>query len=93
ALNNKKSEINGATNIDQPTKDKLIKEATEAANTAKDNIAKANTNDGATKAGQDGAAAIEKVVPTSLEDAKKAANDAIDGALNNKKSEINGATN
>ncbi|MBM6974005.1 SLAP domain-containing protein, partial [Lactobacillus gallinarum] len=36
---------------------------------------------------------IEKVVPTSLEDAKKAANDAIDGALNNKKSEINGATN
>ena len=31
ALNNKKSEINGATNIDQTTKDNLIKEATDAA--------------------------------------------------------------
>ena len=36
ALNNKKSEINGATNIDQTTKDKLNQAATDAADKAKE---------------------------------------------------------
>ena len=44
ALNNKKSEINGATNLDQTTKDKLIQAATDAANKAKEAINKATTN-------------------------------------------------
>ncbi|PWF24303.1 hypothetical protein DF212_00310 [Lactobacillus johnsonii] len=44
ALNTKQSEINGATNIDQTTKDKLIKDATDAADKAKDAINKATTN-------------------------------------------------
>src|SRR5690625_500913 len=40
ALNKKNSGINGATNIDQTTKDKLIKDATDAADKAKDAINK-----------------------------------------------------
>ena len=44
ALNNKKSEINGATNIDQTTKDKLNQAATDAADKAKEAITKATTN-------------------------------------------------
>ena len=44
ALNNKKSEINGATNIDQTTKDKLNQAATDAADKAKEGITKATTN-------------------------------------------------
>ncbi|MDM8282513.1 Rib/alpha-like domain-containing protein, partial [Lactobacillus gallinarum] len=44
ALNKKNSGINGATNIDQTTKDKLIKDATDAADKAKDAINKATTN-------------------------------------------------
>ena len=44
ALNTKQSEINGATNIDQTTKDKLIKDATDAADKAKEAITKATTN-------------------------------------------------
>ena len=44
ALNKKTSEINGATNIDQPTKDKLNQAATDAADKAKEAITKATTN-------------------------------------------------
>ena len=44
ALNNKKSEINGATTIDQTTKDKLNQAATDAADKAKEAINKATTN-------------------------------------------------
>ena len=84
ALNNKKSEINGATNIDQPTKDNLIKEATDAANTAKANIAKANTNDGASQAGKAGVAAIEAVTVPADSGVKKNAKDAIDKAAKTK---------
>ena len=40
ALNNKKSEINGATTIDQTTKDKLNQAATDAADKAKEAINK-----------------------------------------------------
>ena len=44
ALNKKKSEINGATTIDQTTKDKLNQAATDAADKAKEAITKATTN-------------------------------------------------
>ena len=44
ALNKKNSEINGATNIDQTTKDKLNQAATDAADKAKEAINKATTN-------------------------------------------------
>ncbi|WP_143439215.1 DUF1542 domain-containing protein, partial [Lactobacillus crispatus] len=44
ALNTKQSEINGATNIDQTTKDKLNQAATDAADKAKEAITKATTN-------------------------------------------------
>ena len=44
ALNKKNSEINGATNIDQTTKDKLNQAATDAADKAKEAITKATTN-------------------------------------------------
>ena len=44
ALNKKKSEINGATTIDQTTKDKLNQAATDAADKAKGAINKATTN-------------------------------------------------
>ncbi|OXC36288.1 DUF1542 domain-containing protein [Lactobacillus crispatus] len=44
ALNKKNSGINGATNIDQTTKDKLNQAATDAADKAKEAITKATTN-------------------------------------------------
>ncbi|WP_034533201.1 DUF1542 domain-containing protein, partial [Lactobacillus kitasatonis] len=44
ALNKKNSEINGATNIDQTTKDKLNQAATDAADKAQDAINQATTN-------------------------------------------------
>ncbi|WP_283598387.1 YSIRK-type signal peptide-containing protein, partial [Lactobacillus gallinarum] len=44
ALNKKNSEINGATTIDQTTKDKLNQPATDAADKAKEAITKATTN-------------------------------------------------
>ncbi|WP_308570353.1 DUF1542 domain-containing protein, partial [uncultured Lactobacillus sp.] len=44
ALNKKNSEINGAINIDQTTKDKLNQAATDAADKAQDAINKATTN-------------------------------------------------
>ena len=61
ALNNKKSEINGATNIDQTTKDNLIKEATDAADAAKNAIDQATTADAIKKAQDDGISNINNL--------------------------------
>ena len=84
--------INKSNNLSDSEKQALNKQVASATQTAKDAIDGATTNDGATNAGQDGKTAIEKVVPTDS-DVKKNAKDAIDKALNNKKSEITGATN
>ena len=93
ALTDKTKEINNAENIDQTTKDQLIKEATDAANTAKDAIEKATTNDEATQAGQAGVDAINNVKVPSVTDSQNAAKEAIDDALNAKTKEINDAHN
>ncbi len=93
ALTDKTKEINNAENIDQTTKDQLIKEATDAANTAKDAIEKSTTNDEATKAGQAGVDAITNVKVPSVTDSQNAAKAAIDDALNAKTKEINDANN
>ncbi|OUQ44688.1 DUF1542 domain-containing protein, partial [Lactobacillus gallinarum] len=93
ALNTKTSEITGATNLDQPTKDKLIQDATDAATKAKDAIDKATTNNDVATEQTKGTKAIDAVKVPSLTDSQTAAKGAIDEALNNKKSEINGATN
>ena len=83
--------INKADNISSAEKQDLITKAINAANTAKENINKATTNDDAAKAGQAGVDAIKKVVPTSLADAKDAANKAIDDALTKKLNAIENA--
>ena len=93
ALNNKKSEITGATNLDQPTKDNLIQAATDAANKAKDAINQATTNNDVATEQTKGTNAIDAVKVPSLTDSQSAAKKAIDDALNTKTSEINGATN
>ncbi|WP_283574920.1 DUF1542 domain-containing protein, partial [Limosilactobacillus ingluviei] len=85
--------INHASNLSDQEKQDLVKQATEAANTAKATIAKATTNDGASQAGKAGVAEIEKAVPTSLEAAKTAANNAIDTALTTQTNAINHASN
>ena len=61
ALVNKKGEINSATNIDQATKDNLIKEATDAAGAAKNAIAQATTADAIKKAQDDGISNINNL--------------------------------
>ena len=94
ALNNKQNEINNS-NLPQSQKDDLNKQAEDAANKAKDNIDKATTNDGVTKAQNDGVKAIDDIdVPTTpakptLDQQKSDANKAIDDALKNKQDEIN----
>ncbi|MDV8946691.1 DUF1542 domain-containing protein [Limosilactobacillus reuteri] len=93
ALTDKTKAITDAENIDQTTKDQLIKEATDAANTAKDAIEKSTTNDEATKAGQAGVNAINNVKVPSVTDSQNAAKEVIDNALNSKTKEINAATN
>ena len=93
ALTDKTKEITDAENIDQTTKDQLIKEATDAATTAKDAIEKSTTNDEATKAGQAGVDAINNVKVPSVTDSQNAAKDAIDDAFNAKTKEINDANN
>ena len=93
ALNKKNSEINGATTIDQTTKDKLNQPATDAADKAKEAITKATTNNDVATEQTKGTNAIEAVKVPSLTDSQTAAKDAIDKALNTKTSEINGATN
>ncbi|WP_283581289.1 LEA family epithelial adhesin, partial [Limosilactobacillus reuteri] len=93
ALVNKKGEINTATNIDQATKDNLIKKATDAAGAAKNAIGQATTVDEIKKAKDDGINAIDAVKVPSLTDSQTVAKKAIDQALNKKTSEIKGANN
>ncbi|MBD7895722.1 LEA family epithelial adhesin, partial [Limosilactobacillus sp. Sa3CUN2] len=93
ALVNKKGEINGATNIDQTTKDKLIQDATDAADAAKNAIVQATTADAIKKAQDDGVSNINNVKVPSLEDAKKAAKDAVDQAAGKQKDLINKSNN
>ena len=93
ALVNKKGEINTATNIDQATKDNLIKDATDAAGAAKNAIAEATTVDAIKKAQEDGVSNINNVKVPTLEDAKKAANQVVDDALGKKLDEIKAKTN
>ncbi len=92
ALDDQIDLINNADNINNDEKQDLINKAIDAANTAKENIDNTSTNDAAAKAGQDGVAEIEKIVPTSLDDAKSQANKAIDDALANKLKDIKAAT-
>ncbi|MDM8222406.1 LEA family epithelial adhesin, partial [Limosilactobacillus vaginalis] len=92
ALVNKKGEINNATNIDQPTKDKLIQEATDAAGAAKNAIGQATTVDAIKKAQEDGVSNINNVKVPSLDDVKQAANQVVDDALGKKLDEIKANT-
>ena len=85
--------INNSNNLSDSEKQDLNQQVDAATQTAKDAINAATTNDGTTKAGQDGVAAIEKVVPTSLEDAKRAANQLVDEAVSKKLDEIKANTN
>ncbi|WJK30519.1 DUF1542 domain-containing protein [Limosilactobacillus reuteri] len=93
ALNSKVNEINNASNLNDTEKQKLIDHANEAAATAKDNVENATTNDGVRDAANAGIDNIKGIRFTSLEDAKKAANAAIDSALQVKTDEINNASN
>ena len=85
--------INQANNLSENEKQALIDKATAEANTAKENIEKATTNNGAAQAGQDGVEAIQKVIPTSLDDVKSQSNKAVEDALTKKLDAINSATN
>ncbi|OYS00791.1 hypothetical protein CBF61_07285 [Lactobacillus taiwanensis] len=93
ALNAKTKEINDANNIDQTTKDQLIKEATDAANNAKEAIDQATTADAIKTAQDEGTTNINNVTVPSLEDAKKTANKAVDDALTAQTEVINKADN
>ena len=93
ALNAKTKEINDANNIDQTTKDQLIKAATDAANNAKEAIDQATTADAIKTAQDEGTTNINNVTVPSLEDAKKAANKAVDEALTAQTEVINKADN
>ena len=93
ALNAKTKEINDANNIDQTTKDQLIKAATDAANNAKEAIDQATTADAIKTAQDEGTTNINNVTVPSLEDAKKAANKAVDDALTAQTEVINKADN
>ncbi|HJE48725.1 MAG TPA: LEA family epithelial adhesin, partial [Lactobacillus johnsonii] len=94
ALVNKKGEINTATNIDQATKDNLIKEATDAAGAAKNAIGQATTVDEIKKAQDYGITNINNVkVPTSLEAAKQAATKVVEDAVDQQKALITKANN
>lgn len=93
ALNSKKNEINNATNLTDSEKTDLINKATDIVNTAKDNINKATTNTDVKAAEDKGVADINDINFTNLDDSKKAANQAIDDALDSKNKEINNASN
>ena len=93
ALNSKKNEINNASNLTDSEKTDLINQATEIAKAAKDAINSATTNTAVEAAEDKGVADINNIHFTNLDDSKKAANSAIDDALNTKKDEINNASN
>ncbi len=93
ALNSKKNEISNASNLTDSEKTDLINQATEIANAAKDAINSATTNTAVEAAEDKGVAYINNIHFTNLDDSKKAANSAIDDALNTKKDEIHNASN
>ena len=93
ALNSKKNEISNASNLTDSEKTDLINQATEIANAAKAAINSATTNTAVEAAEDKGVADINNIHFTNLEDSKKAANSAVDDALNTKKDEINNASN
>ena len=93
ALNSKKNEINNASNLTDSEKTDLINQATEIAKAAKDAINSATTNTAVEAAEDKGVADINNIHFTNLDDSKKAANSAIEDALNTKKDEINNASN
>ena len=62
-------------------KQKLVDQANDAATTAKNNVENATTNDAARDAANAGINNIKGITFTSLEDAKNAANTAIDNAF------------
>ena len=92
-MNSKKNEISNASNLTDSEKTDLIKQATEIANAAKDAINSATTNTAVEAAEDKGVADINNIHFTNLDDSKKAANSAIDDALNTKKDEIHNASN
>ncbi len=93
ALNSKKNEINNASNLSDSEKTDLINQATEIAKAANDAINSATTNTAVEAAEDKGVADINNIHFTNLDDSKKAANSAIEDALNTKKDEINNASN
>ncbi|WP_276804188.1 DUF1542 domain-containing protein [Lactobacillus hominis] len=93
ALTNKTNEINNASNLSQDEKQDLIKKATDEANTAKDNIAKATTNDAVTNAQNKGIEAIANVPVPSLDEVKQNAINAIKQVQEAKNKQIADATN
>uniref|UniRef100_UPI0022E38E67 DUF1542 domain-containing protein n=1 Tax=Lactobacillus johnsonii TaxID=33959 RepID=UPI0022E38E67 len=93
ALDNKKSEINNATNIDQATKDNLIQAATDAANKAKEAINQATTNNDVATEQTKGTNAIDAVKVPSLTDSQSAAKDVVDTAVAKQKELINNSNN
>ena len=93
ALQNKTDEINNASNLNTQEKTDLIKQATEAANTAKNNINNATTNAAVETAQINGEKAIADVTVPNLSDVKKESIDLINKALDAKTDEINNASN
>lgn len=93
ALKNKTAAINKADNITDQEKQDLIKQATQAANTAHDNINKATTTPDVNTAQINGEKAIADVTVPGLSDIKKESTDLINKTLDKKKDEINNASN
>ncbi|ADZ07539.1 hypothetical protein LAC30SC_07135 [Lactobacillus amylovorus] len=93
ALKNKTAAINKADNITDQEKQDLIKQATQAANTAHDNINKATTTPAVNTAQINGERAIADVTVPGLSDIKKESTDLINRTLDKKKDEINNASN
>lgn len=93
ALKNKTAAINKADNITDQEKQDLIKQATQAANTAHDNINKATTTPDVNTDQINGEKAIADVTVPGLSDIKKESTDLINKTLDKKKDEINNASN
>ncbi|WCT60519.1 DUF1542 domain-containing protein [Limosilactobacillus portuensis] len=93
ALTNKTNEINNASNLSQNEKQDLISKATDAATTAKDNIAKATTNDAVTDAQNKGIEAIANITVPSLDETKQKAINAIKQVQESKNKQISDAKN
>ncbi|WP_242362194.1 DUF1542 domain-containing protein [Limosilactobacillus antri] len=92
ALAKKLAEINAAPALTTEEKTKLTGDANAAAQTAKNKIAQASTNDGAAQAGQAGVAAIANVSVPAVSAVKQAAKDAIAKAAQAKDAAIDGSS-